>query len=289
MTWLDTLHSIPTDAVTLTFIFIIGLCVGSFLNVLIYRIPKRMDDMLRAQAYEILELSAPEQPTENIMRQSACRVCHTPLRAWHNIPLISYLILKGRCSYCHTRISAQYPLIELTAGLAAVFTCWFFGVTPMAMILVLLWWAFITLAMIDFRHFLLPDELTLPLVWIGLLINIGALFTPLSDAVLGAVIGYMSLWTVYWIFKLITGKEGMGYGDFKLMAVAGAWFGTASLLFIIFASAMIGIIMSIIASLYKRKAITTIPFGPAIIVATVIYAFWGELIIQGYWAWIIGN
>lgn len=290
MALFDWLNRIPTDMFTLSFVLIIGLCVGSFLNVVIYRIPKRMDDMLKVQAYEILELIPPQTlSTENIARQSACRHCHTPLKAWHNIPLISYALLRGRCQYCKTPISIQYPLVELTAGLSVFLTCWFFGINAIGLSLSLLWLAFIALAMIDFRHFLLPDELTLPLVWIGLLINIFALYTPLVNAVIGAVVGYIALWIVYWLFKLLTGKEGMGYGDFKLTAVAGAWFGIESLLFVIFASAIIGIIISLSASMIKRKAVTTIPYGPAIILATVVYAFCGEMIIQDYWIWIIGN
>ncbi|WP_440615937.1 prepilin peptidase [Cysteiniphilum sp. 6C5] len=264
---------------------IVAVCVGSFLNVVITRLPKILDKQYKDQAYDMLDISQPdidESLSENIHRQSACPVCHHPLKPWHNIPLLSFIFLRGKCSFCHSKISLLYPSIELLSGALVLVTLCYFGITFAALLLCVMYFFLIPLAVIDLKHFMLPDNLTLPLLWLGLLINCAFVFSSPIQAILGAALGYGILWLVFWVFKFITNKEGMGYGDFKLMAALGAWFGAPSLLLLIFTSAVIGIVFAIITSLIKRQGTSLIPFGPSIAIAGVLYPFVGQTLTHAY-------
>src|SRR5258708_24248486 len=205
---------------------VLGLCVGSFLNVVIHRLPKMMEREWRAECAALAGQPAPEEPPLSLVTpRSRCAGCGHGITAAENIPLVSWLFLKGKCSSCGTRISARYPLVELLAGLGAAYAAWRFGFGTAALGAALFLWFTIALAFIDQETGLLPDDLTLPLLWVGLALNIGGAFVPLRDAVIGAIAGYLSLWLIYWGYKLATGKEGMGYGDFKMNAAAGAFLG----------------------------------------------------------------
>ena len=269
---------------------IIAICVGSFLNVVIARLPEMLDKQYKDQACDILDLSPPDIEgglSENIHRRSACPACHQPLKPWHNIPLISFIFLRGKCSFCHSKISLLYPSVEFISGLLVFLTLYYFGITPAALLLCLMYFFLIPLAAIDLKHFMLPDNLTLPLLWLGLLINCAFVFSSPMQAILGAVLGYGILWIVFWLFKLITKKEGMGYGDFKLMAALGAWFGAPSLLFLIFTSAVIGIVFAIVTSLIKRQGASMIPFGPSIALAGILYPFIGQALTHSYFQMLV--
>jgi len=206
---------------------LLGMIVGSFLNVVVYRLPKMLLRDWQQQAREVLGLPAtPAEATLNLMLpRSRCPHCGHAIRSWENIPVISYLLLGGKCSNCKAAISLRYPLVELFAGLISALVVWHFGLSWQAAAMLLLSWGLLAMSLIDADHQLLPDALVLPLLWLGLLVNSQGLFAPLVDALWGAVFGYLSLWSIYWLFKLITGKEGMGYGDFKLLALLGAWGG----------------------------------------------------------------
>ena len=210
---------------------LLGLLVGSFLNVLVWRLPKMLEQDWQAQAREVLELApADDKTTYNLcLPASHCPECQHRLRPWENIPLLSYALLRGKCSQCKTRISPRYPLTELACGLVSGFIAWHFGLTPQAGWMLLLTWGLIAICLIDARHQIVPDVLVLPLLWLGLLLNSFELFTTLSQAVWGAALGYLSLWSIFWLFKLMTGKDGMGHGDFKLLALFGAWGGVSVL------------------------------------------------------------
>ncbi|MDF7675335.1 A24 family peptidase [Neisseriaceae bacterium ESL0693] len=242
-----------------------GLIIGSFLNVVIYRLPIMMEHHWQAEARQILG-----QPVENTKRfnlcvpRSACPHCHTQIRPWQNIPVFSYLCLRGRCAGCSAPISLRYPLVELLTGLMYVAVVWQSGTTPLAIGGLILTTVLITLTFIDADTQLLPDQLTLPLLWCGLLFNWYTEFVPLASALWGAVLGYMSLWTLFWLFKLLTGKEGMGYGDFKLLAALGAWLGAETLPVIVFMAAIIGLIAAIILKVARGQPLA---FGPALAVA----------------------
>ncbi|TAM00001.1 MAG: prepilin peptidase, partial [Rhodanobacter sp.] len=221
---------------------VLGLLVGSFLNVVILRLPARMAASWRREARDVLELEADIEPLPpGIVREpSHCPQCKHPLSAADNIPLFSWLLLRGRCRYCKARISIQYPLVELLGGVLSAVVVWKFGPTWVALAGLLLTWVLIAAAGIDFRTQLLPDQLTLPLLWLGLLLSLPPMFVGAQAAIIGAAIGYVSLWSVYWAFKLLTGKEGMGHGDFKLLAALGAWMGPVALLPTILLSSLIG-------------------------------------------------
>ncbi|WP_440682453.1 prepilin peptidase [Cysteiniphilum halobium] len=264
---------------------VIAICVGSFLNVVIMRLPRILDKQYEDQAYDILKISPSKigsDRLENISRQSACPKCNNRLKPWHNIPILSFVFLRGKCSFCHAKISLIYPIVELLSGLLVFLTLCYFGVTPAALLLCLMYFFLIPLAVIDLKHFMLPDNLTLPLLWIGLLANCAFVFSSPIQAILGAVFGYGVLWVVFWVFKFLTKKEGMGYGDFKLMAALGAWFGAPSLLFLIFTSAVIGIVFAIVISLIKRQGTSLIPFGPSIALAGILYSFIGQALTHSY-------
>jgi leader peptidase (prepilin peptidase)/N-methyltransferase len=264
---------------------VLGLLVGSFLNVVILRLPERMAASWRREAREVLELEADDAPLPpGIVREpSHCPHCKHPLSAADNIPLFGWLLLRGRCRYCKAKISIQYPLMELFSGVLSALVVWKFGPSWAALAGLLLTWVLIAAAGIDFRTQLLPDQLTLPLLWLGMVLSLIPLFASAPSAIIGAAIGYLSLWSVYWAFKLLTGKEGMGHGDFKLLAALGAWCGLKGILPIILLSSIVGAIIGSIW-LYSRgrDRATPIPFGPYLAIAGWIVFMWGEPLINGY-------
>ncbi|MEE8057124.1 MAG: A24 family peptidase [Pseudomonadales bacterium] len=287
MQWLEVLNQF--SLFYLSGAVILGLMVGSFLNVVIYRLPVMMQQAWKTECRLILELDNPDISTEQkkfnlAYPSSRCPHCNAAIKPWQNLPVISYLLLKGRCANCAISISKRYPLIEAATGLLSGIVAWQLGATPQTLAALVFTWCLISLTMIDADHTLLPDQITLPLLWGGLLLNSVGLFVPLSDAVWGAMGGYLSLWSVYWGFKLLTGKEGMGYGDFKLLAALGAWMGWQSLLVIILLSSLVGAIVgTIILITSKQGRDTAIPFGPYLAAAGWIALLWGEQIIQAYW------
>lgn len=265
---------------------ILGLLVGSFLNVVILRLPARLMHGWRRDARDLLELS-PEEPDvapPGIVRQSShCPHCKHPLAARDNIPVISWLLLRGRCGYCQTPISIQYLLVELLTGALSAVVAWRFGPGWVTLAALLFTWTLIAASGIDVRTQLLPDQLTLPLQWLGLLLALIPLFVDLRAAVMGAAIGYLALWSVYWIFKLLTGKEGMGYGDFKLLAALGAWMGPLALLPIVLLSSLLGAIIGIIALRARRQDHSTpIPFGPFLAAAGWVWFVFGDSLFSAY-------
>jgi leader peptidase (prepilin peptidase)/N-methyltransferase len=268
-----------------TLSLVLGLVVGSFLNVVIYRLPLQLQNSWRHDAMDFL---GQEPDTESkkfslVYPPSRCTSCEVLIKPWHNIPIISYLLLKGRCKNCSEPISLQYPAVELICGLLTVAVVYHFGFTVQAAWAMLFTWVLVALTGIDVNHQLLPDSLTLPLLWLGLLVNMSATFVPLADAVAGAVAGYMVLWIVYWAFKLITGKEGMGHGDFKLLAALGAWLGWQQLPMIILLSSAVGALIGTAGILlYGRKKQVQIAFGPYLAIAGWIALVVGEKITNGY-------
>ncbi|WP_313327626.1 prepilin peptidase [Stutzerimonas balearica] len=264
---------------------LLGLLVGSFLNVLIYRLPVMMQREWREQAREYLSLEPePVGPRFNLLLPaSSCPHCGHSIRAWENVPLVSWVLLRGRCSACRTGISVRYPLVELACALLSGFTAWHFGFTWQAGAILLLGWGLLAMSMIDIDHQLLPDSLVLPLLWLGLICNYFGLFVALGDALWGAVFGYLSLWAVYWLFKLVTGKEGMGYGDFKLLAMIGAWGGWQVLPLTILLSSLVGAVIGTISLRWRNAAAgTPIPFGPYLAIAGWIALVWGQQITDRY-------
>ena len=255
-----------------------GLLVGSFLNVVIYRIPAMMQR--ESDNYVAAETGKEPPHTErfNLMvPRSSCGHCGHQITAMENIPVISWLALRGKCSSCKTPISARYPAIELFTAIVSGLLVWTFGSGAMGLATLLFAWLLIAMTFIDFDTQLLPDDLTYPLLWAGLLVNINGTFVPLQDAVIGAAAGYLVLWAVYWLFKLVTGKEGMGYGDFKLLAALGAWLGWAMLPTIILLSSIVGAVVGISLILFaKRGRDKPIPFGPYLAAAGLIALFYGE-------------
>jgi leader peptidase (prepilin peptidase)/N-methyltransferase len=272
--------------------FITGLMVGSFLNVVIYRVPLMLEREWKQQCAELMELeSAEEKATFNLLTpRSACPSCGHQITALQNIPVLSYLLLRGKCAACSSRISPRYPLIELLTGIVSVLVVWRFGFTLEALAALFLSWTLIALSGIDFDHKLLPDSLTLLLLWMGLLISLASklvsadtLFIAPTESIAGAVIGYLALWSVYQVFLLITGKEGMGYGDFKLLAALGAWLGFQQLPLIIFFSALVGALAGIvmIVTLGRDRQIP-IPYGPYLAAAGWVALMWGSNISAYY-------
>lgn len=264
---------------------LLGLVVGSFLNVVIHRLPKMMLRDWQAQAREVLELpgEAPGEPFNLLLPHSHCPHCGYQIRPWENIPLLGWLALRGRCSACKTPIGARYPLVELACGLLSAHVAWHYGFGWQAGAMLLLGWGLLVMSLIDYDHQLLPDSLVLPLLWLGLILNNFGLFVSLEDALWGAVAGYLSLWSVYWLFKLLTGKEGMGYGDFKLLAMLGAWGGWQILPLTILLSSLVGAVLGIvILRLRKAESGTPIPFGPFLALAGWIALLWGERITGSY-------
>ncbi|WP_017905427.1 prepilin peptidase [Pseudomonas asplenii] len=272
----------------LAFVFcalILGLIVGSFINVVVWRLPKMLERDWREEAHRILDLPLPEPaPTYNLLLpHSHCPHCNHRIRAWENLPLLSYALLRGKCSRCKAPISKRYPLTELACGLLSAFIAWHFGFGWPAGLLLALTWGLLAMSLIDADHQILPDALVLPLLWLGLIANHFALFTTLSDALWGAVAGYLSLWSVYWIFKLLTGKEGMGHGDFKLLAMLGAWGGWQILPLTILLSSLVGAILGLmLLRLRNAQTSTPIPFGPYLAIAGWIALLWGGQITTSY-------
>jgi leader peptidase (prepilin peptidase)/N-methyltransferase len=265
---------------------VLGLCVGSFLNVVIHRLPKMMEQEWHGQCAELRGETLPPaaEPLSLAKPRSRCPDCGHQITAIENIPLISYLlILRGKCSGCKAPISPRYPIIEALTGLLSAYVAWHFGPTLQAVGALALIWSLIALAAIDLDTQLLPDTITLPLLWLGLGFNLWATYTDLSSAVVGAMLGYLALWSVFWLFKLATGKEGMGYGDFKLLAALGAWLGWSMLPAIILLSSVVGAavgITLIVAARHGRNV--PIPFGPYLAAAGGIALFWGESITRSY-------
>lgn len=267
---------------------LLGLLVGSFLNVVIYRLPLQLSTAWRRESRDFLGLE-PEQESERqlniVFPPSHCPQCQQAISPWHNIPVFSYLFLKGKCAKCAAPISLQYPLIELITALASCFVVYWYGFSGEAGLVLLFTWALIVLTGIDFNEQLLPDNITLPLLWVGLLVNIQGTFAPLASAVIGAVAGYLSLWSIFWLFKLITGKEGMGHGDFKLLAALGAWMGWQQLPLIILLSSVVGAVIGIAAILLSgRDSQKPMPFGPYLAIAGWIALVWGDIITTEYLA-----
>lgn len=264
---------------------VLGLLVGSFLNVLVYRLPKMMMRDWRSQAREVLEMPAEEQgETFNLLLpNSSCPHCGHEIRPWENIPLVSWLFLRGRCSSCQGPISQRYPLVELAGGVLAGVIAWQYGVSWDTLAMLVLTWGLLAMSLIDADHQILPDVLVLPLLWLGLILNSFGMFVSLSDAFWGAVIGYMSLWSIFWLFKAVTGKDGMGYGDFKLLALLGAWGGWQILPLTILLSSLVGAVLGVIILRVQRNSLSKpIPFGPYLALAGWIALIWGDQITSGY-------
>ncbi|MDZ7751207.1 MAG: A24 family peptidase [Gammaproteobacteria bacterium] len=277
-----------SPAVIYGLVMLLGLVAGSFLNVVIHRLPVMMERDWRRQCRDLEEEEAgtahEEQDTFNLMvPRSRCPACGHPIGALENIPLLSYLLLRGRCRACGTPISLRYPLVELLGGVLAVAVVWQFGVTWAAAAAIVLSWSLLALTFIDLDTMLLPDQITLPLLWLGLLVNLNDTFAALGNAVVGAVAGYGLLWLVYHGFRLITGKEGMGYGDFKLLAMLGAWLGWQVLPLVILLSSVVGAVTGIALIVARRRQRSQpLPFGPFLAAAGWIALMWGEDIMDAY-------
>jgi leader peptidase (prepilin peptidase) / N-methyltransferase len=297
---LNDLAAVFTDnpAIFAGFVFLVGLVVGSFLNVVIYRLPTMLEREWRLQAADLLRPAAEgsvlaPSTTERFTLStppSACPACKAPIKAWQNVPVLSWLMLRGRCASCKTRISARYPIVELATGLLSAWAAWHFGFGVAGICALAITWALIALTGIDIDHQLLPDNITLPLMWAGLVA--AALIGPTAgialpvspkDAVIGAAAGYVSLWLVFHAFRLVTGKEGMGYGDFKLFAALGAWMGWKNLPLVILLSAATGAILGIsMIVLRGRDRAAPMPFGPYLAAAGWLAMMYGDPLLNGY-------
>jgi leader peptidase (prepilin peptidase) / N-methyltransferase len=269
---------------------VLGLLVGSFLNVVIHRLPKMMEADWKQQCIEYLhpdqvETQTPPAKYNLVSPRSACPSCGHQITALENIPVLSYAALGGKCSACKAPIGKRYPAVEALTGILTALLAWKFGFGVQAFAAVVLVWALIALTFIDADTTLLPDDITLPLLWLGLIVNVSGTFTTLPSAVFGAVGGYLALWSVYWLFKLTTGKEGMGYGDFKLLGAIGAWLGWQMLGQVILLSAAVGAVVGVIGILiYGREKGAKIPFGPYLAAAGLIALVWGAEINRWYWS-----
>jgi leader peptidase (prepilin peptidase)/N-methyltransferase len=274
----------PASVIPTVFAGVLGLLIGSFLNVVIHRVPRMMQR--ESDNYVAHESGKPLPHTDryNLMvPRSACPHCGHRITALENIPVFSYLVLRGKCAECKAPISARYPAVELLTGALSAFLVWRFGSGLAGLATLLFAWLLIAMTFIDADTQLLPDDLTLPLLWCGLLVNLNGTFVPLSDAVIGAAAGYLVLWSVYWLFKLATGKEGMGYGDFKLLAALGAWLGWKMLPVIILLSSLVGAVVGIALIVFaKHGRNNPIPFGPYLAVAGMIALLYGKQLTQAY-------
>lgn len=288
MTLIEILREQPQ--IYLTLAAILGLIVGSFLNVVILRLPVMLERQWRRQCAEFegreTEDSEAEERFDLSRPASHCPGCRHKIRFWENIPVFSYLLLRGRCSQCKMRIPARYPLIEALTSVLTVVVAWHYGPGVQALAAAILTWVLVTLSMIDADHQLLPDNITLPVLWLGLALSLFGVFTNSHDAIIGAVGGYMSLWLVFHSFRLLTGKEGMGYGDFKLLALLGAWTGWQGLFPIVLTSSLLGAVVgvSLVAVLGRDRQIP-IPFGPYLAMAGWITLLWGQQIRDAYLHW----
>ena len=264
----------------------LGLCIGSFLNVVIHRLPKMMEREWRAECAELAgEAPSREEPYNLVVPRSRCPGCGHAITALENIPLASYLALRGKCSACGARIDIKYPVVELLAGLAAAYSAWRFGPSLAALGAALFVWFTLALALIDQETGFLPDALTLSLLWIGLILNVAGAFVALPEAVIGAAAGYLSLWLVYWGYKLLTGKEGMGYGDFKMNAAVGAFLGWKMLPLVILLSSLVGLAfgaLQMFAARGRWDAGFRFHFGPYLAIAGVVALYWGDPIVRWY-------
>ncbi|TMW75340.1 prepilin peptidase [Thauera sp. UPWRP] len=263
---------------------LLGLFVGSFLNVVIHRLPRMMERDWHAQAAELRGEQAPASERFNLATpRSRCPHCGHQITMLENIPIVSYVVLRGRCAHCGAGISKRYPIVEAITALLSAYAAWHFGFGAAALGALLFVWAMVALTFIDLDTQLLPDDITLPLLWLGLAFNLGTTYTELPDAVIGAMAGYLALWSVFWLFKLATGKEGMGYGDFKLLAAVGAWLGWQMLPLTILLSSLVGAVVGIVLILAARHGRNVpIPFGPYLAAAGLIALFWGERITERY-------
>jgi len=262
----------------------LGLILGSFLNVVILRLPKMMEQSWRRECCELLDQLPSDEPRLTLSHPgSQCPDCGALIKPWQNIPVISWLVLRGQCAQCGMRISARYPFVELVTGLLSGLAAWQFGFGPEAMSALVLIWVLIALTGIDMDTQLLPDSMTLPLLWLGLGVNLFSVWTPLPSAVMGAILGYGSLWSVYWLFKLFTGKEGMGYGDFKLLGALGAWFGWQAVPLMILLSSFVGAALGIAILIARGQGRDTpMPFGPYLAGAGLLTLFFGDMLIADY-------
>jgi len=263
---------------------LLGLMVGSFLNVVIHRLPQMMQRDWQAQCAELRGEDPPATEKLTLATpRSRCPQCGHMISAWENIPILSWIMLHGRCRHCQAPISLRYPLVEAASGLLSAYAAWHFGFGLATVGALLFLWCMIALTCIDFDTQLLPDDITLPLLWAGLLFNLAGGFCDLQSAIIGAMAGYLSLWCVYWGFKLVTGKEGMGYGDFKLLAAIGAWLGWQMLPLTILLSSLVGALVGISLIIFTRRGRDTpIPFGPYLATAGAIALFWGKPLTQVY-------
>lgn len=282
----------------LTTVGLVSLCIGSFLNVVIYRLPLMMQKEWQTECRLLLadELTSPK--TEQITSQttdtfnlvkpnSCCPKCEAAIKPWQNIPIFSWLFLKGKCATCDNPISVRYPTVEAITAILSLAVAYTFGVTEQALLYIVVTWALVALTFVDIDHMLLPDQLTLPLLWLALIASVLGYTIAPSDAIIGAACGYLSLWSVFWLFKLITGKEGMGYGDFKLLAVFGALLGWQSLLTVILLSSVVGAVIGIaLLSIQGKDKATPIPFGPYLAIAGWITMLWGTQLQNSYFNFI---
>lgn len=272
--------------VLLSFTALLGLVIGSFLNVVIFRLPKMMERDWRDQCVEIVdgEPHSKARPSYNlVVPRSRCPSCGHQISALENVPVLSYLVLKGRCAECGWRIPLRYPLVELLTAVLSVVVVWRFGFSIQAAGALLLTWALVALSCIDFDTQLLPDSITLPFLWLGLIFNMAGIFAALQASVIGAVAGYLILWSVYHLFRLVTGKEGMGFGDFKLLAMFGAWLGWSALPLIVLLSSLVGAIVGVaMIALRGHDRNIPIPFGPYLAVAGWIALLWGNDLLDAY-------
>ncbi len=282
MTFIQDLQTYPPLFIALA--GLIGLLVGSFLNVVIHRLPKMMERDWKAQCAELMGKEPSSTPAYSLVKpRSACPHCNHQISALENIPVLSYLMLGGKCKNCRAPISIRYPIVEAISGILSAFAAWHFGFGAAGIAAIIFVWALIALTCIDLDTQLLPDDITLPLLWLGLLLNLNDVFTSLPNAVIGAMGGYLVLWSVYWAFKLITGKEGMGYGDFKLLAAIGAWLGWNMLPLVILLSSIVGAVVGIILIVAaKHGRNVPIPFGPYLAGGGLIALFWGVPLTQSY-------
>ncbi|TMO95128.1 prepilin peptidase [Pseudoalteromonas sp. S3260] len=282
----------------LTTIGLVSLCIGSFLNVVIYRLPLMMQKEWQTECRLLLadELTSPKAKQTNaqttdtfnlVKPNSCCPKCKAAIKPWQNIPIISWLFLKGKCATCDNPISVRYPIVEAITAILSLAVAYTFGATEQALLYIVVTWALVALTFIDIDHMLLPDQLTLQLLWLALIASVMGYTIAPSDAIIGAACGYLSLWSVFWLFKLITGKEGMGYGDFKLLAVFGALLGWQSLLTIILLSSVVGAVIGIaLLSIQGKDKATPIPFGPYLAIAGWIAMLWGTQLQNSYFNFI---
>jgi len=272
--------------VFVTIAALVGLAVGSFLNVVIHRLPRIMEREWQAECAAARGETPPAGPRYDLVRpRSSCPACGRRITALENVPVLSYLWLRGRCSACRAAIGVRYPVVEVLTAALTVYCAWHFGFGFAAFGAMLFVWCMIALTFIDIDTQLLPDSITLPLLWAGLLFNLRSTFVDLQSAVIGAVAGYLILWAVYWVFKLATGKEGMGFGDFKLLAAIGAWLGWKMLPLVILASSLVGAAVGIVLIVLARRGREVpIPFGPYLAGAGLIALFWGRELVDRYLA-----